>query len=59
MAEVTWGKYIPGGLFKEPRFIPGTERNRLPLTDESGSEIGYIDEEGVHEYPRSAIDRGA
>jgi hypothetical protein len=58
VAEVTWGKYIPGGLFREPRFIPGTKRKSLPLTDERGNEIGYIDEEGVHQYPSYMINKG-
>jgi len=50
-AEQKWGKYIPGSLLSEPRFIPGTERKTLPLIrEEDGIEIGWIDEMGVHRY---------
>ena len=50
-AEDKWGKYIPGSLLSEPRFIPGTERQTLPLIrEEDGTEIGWIDEKGVHKY---------
>ena len=31
IAEKKWGRYIPGTLTREPRFIPGTERKALPL----------------------------
>jgi hypothetical protein len=58
-AEATWGKYIPGSLFREPRFIPGTQRKKLPLTDEWLNEIGYIDENGIHRYSPHMIYRGA
>lgn len=46
LGEEQWGKYIPGGLFSEPRFIPGVQRKSLPLFDyERGysREIGWID----------------
>jgi hypothetical protein len=52
-AEEAWGKYIPGSLFSQPRFIPGTNRSTLPLIrDYRGlpQEIGWIDEKGVHYY---------
>jgi hypothetical protein len=49
-AEASWGRYIPGTLFREPRFIPGTQRRTLPLY-EGGLPTGYIDESGVHRYP--------
>jgi len=52
-AESRWGKYIPGSLLSEPRFIPGTERKSLPLVrEEDGVQIGWIDEKGVHKYTR-------
>jgi hypothetical protein len=52
-AEDEWGKYIPGSLFREPRFIPGKKRSSLPLMiDDHGVsvEAGWIDEKGVHRY---------
>src|SRR3954468_15936642 len=49
-AERVWGRYIPGGLFWQPRFIPGTERQSLPLYDENYFRIGDVDEDGVHRY---------
>ncbi len=49
-AEIRYGRYIPGGFFRSPRFIPGTERRTLPLY-EGNREIGLIDEEGIHYYP--------
>ena len=52
-AEEVWGKYIPGSLLWEPRFIPGTQRTSLPLFREYRGlpqEIGWIDEKGVHYY---------
>ena len=59
-AEDEWGKYIPGSLLKDPRFIPGKRRKTLPLMIyEYGvpREAGWIDEEGVHRYsqPRPAV----
>lgn len=54
IGEKKWGRYIPSTLFKDPRFIPGTERKRIPLyIEENGllREAGYIDEKGVHRYP--------
>lgn len=48
-AEARWGRYIPGTLFREPRFIPGTERKTLPFY-ENGIPNGYIDETGIHRY---------
>ena len=59
-AEARWGRYVPGGLFREPRFIPGTERSRLPLFREDygvPQEVGWIDEQGVHYYsiPRPKV----
>jgi hypothetical protein len=50
-AEAVWGKYIPGSLLSEPRFVPGTQRSTLPLIREYRGlpqEIGWIDEKGVH-----------
>lgn len=53
-AEAKWGNYIPGSLFREPRFIPGTERKILPLIEldtwssNYGQKIGWVDENGVH-----------
>jgi hypothetical protein len=52
-AEEVWGKYIPGSLLSEPRFIPGTQRKTLPLIREQRGlpeEVGWIDEKGVHYY---------
>lgn len=52
-AEAEFGKYIPGSLFKEPRFIPGKQRKSLPLiTYPYGvpHDAGWIDEKGVHHY---------
>ena len=56
-AEAKFGRYIPGSLLREPRFLPGTERDSLPLFEidpRSGieSESGYIDEMGIHRYPQ-------
>jgi hypothetical protein len=52
LAEKKWGRYIPGGPFREPQFMPGTERKSLPLVevDENGfrRSAGWIDEKGVH-----------
>jgi hypothetical protein len=53
-AEARYGRLIPGGWFSSPRFIPGTERRTLPLM-EGTRETGYVDEEGVHEYPAPFI----
>jgi hypothetical protein len=44
-------RLIPGGLFREPRFIQGTKRKTLPVWDENGRQIGNIDEKGIHYYP--------
>jgi hypothetical protein len=52
-AEEKWGKYIPGTLFSQPRFIPGTERTSLPFFEYPygfPQEAGWIDETGVHRY---------
>lgn len=51
-AEDIYGRYIPGGLFSSPRFIPGTKRSSLPLMGGplGIDKIGYVDEEGVHLY---------
>lgn len=54
LGEEQWGKYIPGGLFSGPKFIPGTQRSRLPLFDHQfgvSREVGWIDEHGVHYFP--------
>jgi hypothetical protein len=52
IAEKVFGRYVPETLFSEPRFLPGSERRRLPLVevDEFGyrTEVGWIDETGVH-----------
>ncbi len=53
-AEQEWGKYVPGSLFSEPRFIPGSKRTSLPLIQYRNGipyEVGWIDEKGVHRYP--------
>ena len=50
-AEQEFGKYIPGSLISQLRFIPGRQRTRLPLYDENRGvrrEIGWIDASGVH-----------
>jgi RHS repeat-associated protein len=49
-AEAVWGKFVPGNLFRDPIFIPGTQRSELPLTDEFGMPKGWIDQYGPHEY---------
>jgi hypothetical protein len=52
-AEDQWGKYIPGTLLREPKFIPGARRKSLPLIKyEFGvpREAGWIDEKGVRRY---------
>jgi hypothetical protein len=52
-AEEVWGKYIPGSLLSQLRFIPGTQRSTLPLIREFRGlpqEVGWIDEKGVHYY---------
>jgi hypothetical protein len=54
LAEEEWGKYIPGTLFAQPRFIPGKKRKSLPLMEYRQGipfEAGWIDEDGVHRYP--------
>jgi hypothetical protein len=51
-AEKIYGKYIPGGLFSEPRFISGTKRSTLPLVGPNGGQIGHIDKNGVQYYDR-------
>ena len=56
--ERLYGRYIPGGtllFWIGPRFIPGTLRSSLPIR-ENGRTIGYVDENGVHEYRRSMYD---
>jgi hypothetical protein len=53
-AEEEFGKYIPGTIFREPRFIPGKKRTSVPLiTHPNGipHEAGWIDDEGVHYHP--------
>lgn len=53
-AEEEWGKYIPGTLLSEPRFIPGKKRTSLPLIEYRRGipyEAGWIDARGVHRYP--------
>ncbi len=52
-AENEWGKYIPGSLLADPRFIPGRRRKTLPLMIHDYGvprEAGWIDEKGVHRY---------
>lgn len=54
LAEKEWGKYIPGSLIREPRFIPGTKRSELPLSEyREGARyiVGWIDADGVHYFP--------
>lgn len=58
-AERVYGRHIKGFWpFREERFIPGTKRDRLPIVDPcTGSEIGYLDENGHHYYkvPRPGV----
>jgi len=52
-AEAEFGKYIPGTIFKQPRFIPGKQRKTLPLVADFYGvrhETGWIDQDGVHYY---------
>ena len=49
--ERLYGRHIEGGPFRQDRFIPGTLRRRLLLTDRDGRIIGHIDETGEHYYP--------
>ena len=51
IAEEQWGKYVPGTIFREPRFIPGKQRSRIPLIDPDRGEIGWIEEDGVFRNP--------
>jgi hypothetical protein len=57
LAEAKFGKYIPGSLFRDPRFIPGTDRTTLPYYEidfRGGMHLeGYIDETGIHRYDRN------
>jgi hypothetical protein len=48
VGEALYGRHIPAGLFNRECFIPGLLRDRIPLTDEYGRRIGYIDEDGPH-----------
>ena len=50
LAEKTWGKYMPGGIFCSPRFVPGTSRKTLPIFNQYGQQTGYVDENGIHEF---------
>jgi hypothetical protein len=55
-AHRKWGKYIPGGPFREPRFIPGTHRETLPVFDELFIfKLGWVDENGIHYYKKGGI----
>lgn len=47
--DAQWGKVIPGNLFEGPRFVPGTNRSRIPYT-EDGVPKGYLDKDGLHRY---------
>ncbi|QOV88442.1 RHS repeat domain-containing protein [Humisphaera borealis] len=48
-ARQKWGELIKGGIFTEPRFKPGTDRESLPVVDPvSGAVNGWVDEDGVH-----------
>jgi hypothetical protein len=51
-AETIWGHLIPGKLFRQSRFIPGTNRSSLPLYNENGL-VGWVDEDGEHYYYQS------
>lgn len=58
MGEAEFGKYIPGSLIKDPRFIPGRQRKRLPLIQyRRGLEYdaGWIDEKGVHRHSNPRV----
>jgi hypothetical protein len=57
LAETKFGKYIQGTLLTKPRFVPGTERKTVPLLDEGANVIGWIDEDGPHENPKSLLQR--
>jgi hypothetical protein len=50
-AEQKNGRYMPGSLFRNPNFIPGAERESLPLNDEYVLIKGWIDEQGPHQTP--------
>jgi RHS repeat-associated protein len=47
IGEQLYGRYVPGNLFREPRFIPGTERKSIPLIDDNGFIIGEVGKHGV------------
>jgi hypothetical protein len=52
-AEKEYGRYVPGTIFKDPRFIPGRQRKTIPLTVYKHGvpyDGGYIDEDGPHYY---------
>ena len=58
-AEALYGRLVLGGLFREPRFIPGSERDRLPLIERdiygNSRVVGYIDATGVHRVPEHEL----
>ena len=54
LGEERWGRLVqpfPSWFF-EPRFIPGTDRETLPWT-EDGDWVGYIDQTGYHRFSPS------
>ena len=57
-AEEEWGKFIPGSLFSDPRFIPGKRRQSLPWIEYRHGvpyEAGWIDQDGLHRYPDPTV----
>jgi hypothetical protein len=57
LAHSMWGRYVPGSLFHQPRFIPGMNRSSIPLIElDTGRKIGFIDEDGVHRYNPRELD---
>ena len=48
--EKKFGRYVPGNIFRDPRFEPGTHRQSIEIVDDRGFSTGYIDGKGVHSY---------
>jgi hypothetical protein len=53
IAEQKYGRYVPGNIFKEPKFIPGTDRQSIEYIDSGGFPAGTINDKGVHPYNAS------
>lgn len=52
--EKEWGKYIPGTLWSEPKFVPGRQRDSVPyiiFDDGVPFEAGVVDKNGVWYHP--------